>query len=152
MQAVVAVPQSSVLSNYADGAGVLERPVAGVPLLTRVIATAGRAGADSVLLIWPRDVDESIWQRVLESPLLKSMPISRLVQAFDPAETDNWPAIELALEDRFLWLPWNWVTHPRALAGLAALPAHPALWEAPAAAPAARPACGRLQSCPPRSG
>ncbi|MGO9261198.1 MAG: CDP-alcohol phosphatidyltransferase family protein [Bryobacteraceae bacterium] len=131
MQAVVAVPPSPVLSNYADGAGVLERPVAGVPLLTRVIATAGRAGADSVLLIWPRDVDESIWQRVLESPLLKSMRISRLVEAFDPAEADNWAAIELALEDRFLWLPWNWVTHKRALAGLAAQPAHPALWEAP---------------------
>ena len=44
MQAVIVIPELSVLRNYADAEDVLTRGIAGVPLLIRVIATAMRAG------------------------------------------------------------------------------------------------------------
>ena len=45
MQVVIALP--------ATGMERLETPVCGVPLLTRVVATAVRAGASEVLLVTP---------------------------------------------------------------------------------------------------
>ena len=39
MQAVLAIPGSETLRKYGEPADVLMRPVAGVPLLTRVLAT-----------------------------------------------------------------------------------------------------------------
>ena len=131
MQAVIVVPELFVLLNYADAEGVLTRGIAGVPLLIRVIATAMRAGADSLLLIWPPDVDRSIWNRCAASPLLQGLQIDHVVQPFDARQPASWAAIDAALKDEFLWLPWNWVTHKRALAGLAPLAVRPAAWDAP---------------------
>ena len=52
MQAVLAIPGLEALRNYGEPSDVLLRPVAGVPLLARVLATAARAGVDSVLVIF----------------------------------------------------------------------------------------------------
>jgi phosphatidylglycerophosphate synthase len=132
MQAVIVIPELSVLRNYADAENVLTREIAGVPLLIRVTATARRAGADSLLVIWPPDADPSIWNRCAASPLLQGLQVWRLVQPFDPRRPDNWSAIAALLEQQFLWLPWNWVTHKRYLTGLSPLAVRPAAWDAPA--------------------
>jgi phosphatidylglycerophosphate synthase len=119
MQAVIAVPEASALRNYADAEQVLMREVAGVPLLVRVIATAARAGIDSFLLIWPQDVSLSILGRLSASPVLRGVNLKYIVESFDPDQQASWTAIEPALEEELLWLPWNLVTHKRALTGLA---------------------------------
>jgi phosphatidylglycerophosphate synthase len=132
MQAVIVIPELSVLRNYVGAEDVLTREIAGVPLLIRVIATAMRAGADSLLLIWPEDVDRSIWNRCAASPLLQSLQITHFVRPFDPRQPASWAAIAAALEDQFLWLPWNWVTSKRALTRLTPLAVRPAAWDTPA--------------------
>lgn len=132
MQAVITIPELAVLRNYADAEGVLTREIAGVPLLVRAIATAMRAGVDSVLMIWPPDVDRSIWSRCAASPVLHGSQITHLVRPFDPRQPDHWDAIAVSLEEQFLWLPWNWVTYKRALTGLAPETVQPATWDAPA--------------------
>src|SRR5207253_9687367 len=48
-----------------------------------------------------------------------------------PRLADEWAAIAGSLEDSFLWLPWNFVTHKRALAGLANGAVRPAAWDVP---------------------
>jgi phosphatidylglycerophosphate synthase len=132
MQAVVVIPALSVLRSYSDAENVLTREIAGTPLLIRVIATARRAGANSFLVVWPPDLDWSIWDRCAESPLLRDLQITRVVLPFDPRQPGAWALIAGILEDQFLWLPWNWVTHRRALMGLAPLAVPPAVWNAPA--------------------
>jgi len=131
MQAVIAIPDLSILGNHGDVEKVLTREIAGVPLLIRVIATARRAGADSLVVIWPPGIDQSIWNRCAASPLLQGLQVWRLVQPFDPRQPDSWSAIATLLERQFLWLPWNWVTHKRYLTGLSPLAVRPAAWDAP---------------------
>jgi phosphatidylglycerophosphate synthase len=132
MQVVIAVPELFILRSYKDCEGVLTRDVAGVPLLVRTIATARRAGAESVLVIWPPDVDESIWRGCVTSAPLRGLQIDRMVLPFNPRRAASWEAIAGFLKDEFLWLPWNWVTHKRALTGLAPLARQPVAWDLPA--------------------
>jgi phosphatidylglycerophosphate synthase len=133
VQAVLAIPDLETLRNIGDPAQVLTQNVAGVPLLARVIATAARAGVDSVLVIWPEDLSSAILASCAESPLLKNVRVDKLVwtNAFDPRSAAHWAIIAARLEDEFLWLPWNWVTHKRALAGLSPSPALPVTWQRP---------------------
>jgi phosphatidylglycerophosphate synthase len=132
MQALIAIPELSVLRKYTDAEGALTREIAGVPLLVRVIATARRAGVDSLLVIWPPDVGQSIWDRCAAHPLLRDLQITSIVRPFDPRRHDDWLAIAASLADQFLWLPWNWVTNKRVLTELAPLAVQPASWDAPA--------------------
>jgi phosphatidylglycerophosphate synthase len=132
MQAVIAIPELSVLRKYADAEGVLTREIAGVPLLVRVIATARCAGMDSLLVILPPDLDRSIWNRCAASPLLHGLQIACTVRPLDSRRHDDWLAIAGYLAEQFLWLPWNWVTHKRALMELAPLAVQPASWDTPA--------------------
>jgi phosphatidylglycerophosphate synthase len=132
MQAVLAIPELCVLRKYIDAAGVLTRDIAGVPLLVRVIATARRGGVDSLLVIWPPDVDPSIWNQCAASPLVQGLQIECRVRPFDPRRHDDWLAIAGYLAEQFLWLPWNLVTHKRALMELAPLAVQPVSWDAPA--------------------
>jgi len=134
VQAVLAIPSLETLRNYGDATEVLMQKVAGVPLLVRVIATAKRAGVESVLVIWPEDMNSAILESCAESSLFKGVQIDKLVwkNAFDPRSTNDWAAIAAHLEDQFLWLPWNWVTHKRALTGLSPASIRPSTWEFPA--------------------
>lgn len=133
MQAVLAIPGLETLRSYGDATEVLMERVAGVPLLVRVVATAARAGADAVLIIWPEDVNRAILESHAESSLLKNINIENLVwpNAFDPQSRAHWAAIAGRLADRFLWLPWNWVTHKRSLARLSPASSLPSTWESP---------------------
>ncbi|MBV9034729.1 MAG: CDP-alcohol phosphatidyltransferase family protein, partial [Acidobacteriaceae bacterium] len=133
MQCVLAVPDQEMLRNYGDAAEMLMAKVAGVPLLIRVIATAARAGVESVLVIWPEDVSLAILSSWTESSLLKKIQVKVLVwsNAFDPQNAAHWAAIAGHLEDCFFWLPWNHVTHKRALTTLSPLPVRPMTWKSP---------------------
>jgi phosphatidylglycerophosphate synthase len=109
------------------------RSVAGVPLLARVVLTAVRAGADSILVMWPKDVDADVLKSDTTLAHLKGISVQHLArtQAFDPENHVDWTQIASKLEDRFLWLPWNWVTYKRALTGLTPSRLFPASWLRP---------------------
>jgi phosphatidylglycerophosphate synthase len=132
MQALLVIPDSSILQKFAGGERILTREIAGVPLLIRVIATARRAGVDSLLIVWPPDVDRSIWAQCAASPLLRGLEIAHVVRGFDPREAASWTGIAETLQDQFYWLPWNWATHKRALAELAPESVQPESWDTPA--------------------
>jgi len=130
MQALIAIPPRQVLQKHGGTEQALMQNVAGVPLLVRVVATAMRAGADSAVVIWPEDVDPAIWDRCAASRLLIGFKMTKFVCPiiFSPQSAASWAAIGDELEATFLWLPWNWVTHKRALAGLSPEAAPPLTW------------------------
>ena len=133
MRAVLAIPDLKTLRNYGDAPKVLMQEVAGVPLLARVIATAARAGVQSVLVLWPEGLNSAIFESFAASALIKDVRVDKLVwpHAFDPRSTAHWTAIAVRLEAQFLWLPWNWVTHSGALAELSSSRVRPVTWEHP---------------------
>jgi phosphatidylglycerophosphate synthase len=133
VQAVLVIPGLETLQSYGDAAEVLKQEVAGVPLLARVIATAARAGVDSILVICPEEMTSAKLELFLESSLHKGIQMDTLVwtNAFDPQSTADWVEISERLKDQFLWLPWNWVTNKRALGGLSPSPLRPRTWEHP---------------------
>jgi len=133
MQAVVAIPDAHNLNQYGGPAEALMREACGVPLLVRVIKTAVRTGANSLLVIWPSDVPQSIWlsaQAELVRDVLCGIVIVQPV-AFEPERNESWAALSGFLEEQFLWLPWNRVTNKRALASLKPSEALPANWNLP---------------------
>ena len=86
MQIVIALPD--------EERATVETPTCGVPLLTRVISAAVRAGGTSVLLLAPPR-----WPLRWLTRLLKSQPIeSVFVEAeefewrFDPEVSEHWQA------------------------------------------------------------
>src|SRR5262249_2327497 len=80
--------------------------------------------------IWPEDVAPSILETSSALTLTKGIRLDRIVttKAFDPRDPSHWTTLALSLDERFLWLPWNWVTHKRALMSLPAAPVPPVGW------------------------
>ncbi|HTU48439.1 MAG TPA: CDP-alcohol phosphatidyltransferase family protein [Bryobacteraceae bacterium] len=144
MQVVMAIPEFPVHPTIFEVLGILEvpdvaphyllQPVCGVPLLTRVLATAVKAGADSVLLIWPSSVPPYVREQALRSDLMRRLQFVILAseEAFDPTNSLNWEQLRELLLTEFLWLPWNWVTAKQCLAGLERVPLNLADWSRPA--------------------
>jgi phosphatidylglycerophosphate synthase len=132
MQAVLVIPDSATLRKSAVAETILTREIAGVPLLIRVVATALRAGVNTLLVVWPPDVDQSMWVECAASPLLRGLETTHLVRQFDPREPDNWASLGETLQSQFYWLPWNWITHKWALTALAPQLERPESWDAPA--------------------
>lgn len=133
MQAIIAVPDLKTLEQHGGVEQALKRDVCGVPLLVRTIKTAIRAGVDSLVIIWPSSVPLAIWlecQRMLLDEGINGITIVQF-QIFKPHLTSNWTAIAAVLRERFLWLPWNWITHQRALQELPVMPAAPGNWSVP---------------------
>src|SRR6266851_3475712 len=132
MQAVVAIPDTDALNQYG-GPEALMREVCGVPLLVRVIKTAVRAGANSLLVIWPSDVPRSILLSV-QAELVRDVLCGIVIvqaEAFEPRPNSNWEALSGLVDDQFLWLPWNWVTNKRVLASLKPSEVFPTDWNLP---------------------
>ncbi len=131
MQVVVVVPEPTVVA-YGSKARFTQE-VCGVGLLIRTLATAQRAGADEVLLIWPQTMPVADAQSFLQSPLLTKKGNVRLLQAenFDPNAQSSWVHLEHQLEDQFIWLPWNWVTYARALGAIPKLKQSSPDWTGP---------------------
>src|SRR5262245_40805962 len=67
MQAVIAIPDLETAHRLNGGRQILMEPVCGIPLLVRVIQTAVRAGAESVVLIWRSSQPISVWMDCLEA-------------------------------------------------------------------------------------
>ena len=115
MQVVIALPRAEEIDR-------LDAPVCGVPLLVRVMETALRSGGSKVLLVlpavwvdgWLRD---HLWSRTIRSTGIETVEIG---QAFDPSRLEHWHAIAHCLDDRFLWMPYDYLAHPPALKELLA--------------------------------
>lgn len=130
MQVVVVVPEPT---SAADALSKLTRNICGVGLLERTLATAQRAGASDVLLIWPQSMLLKLAGPFLNSPILRKRGKVRLLQveSFDPNARSSWKNLDDQLEDRFVWVPWNWVTNARGFADLPKLEQSPMNWEMP---------------------
>jgi phosphatidylglycerophosphate synthase len=119
MQVVIALPRVEEIER-------LEKPICGVPLLVRVISTALRSGGGNVLLVRPPGWPQrrlSVLLRPIESDWIE---IVDAAGPFDPNESENWRAIAHCLEDRFLWMPYDYLAHKAALTTLlAAAEIHP---------------------------
>jgi phosphatidylglycerophosphate synthase len=134
MQAVIAIPETSARMSAQEIRERMVRPICGIPLLTRTILTAARSGAGRILLICPGDLPEELAQHVMQRPLLERgvrIQVIR-VNGFDPRVASSWKTLEPWLEDRFLWLPWNWVTNKNSLRDLPRVEARSADWTKPA--------------------
>jgi phosphatidylglycerophosphate synthase len=118
MQIVVVAPEAILLAAHSKAR--LTQEICGVGLLERTLATAQRAESSDVLLVWPQSLPLELAEKTLQSPLLKKKDNIRLVQLehFDPNACSSWTNLQGELEDQFIWLPWNWVTYPRALVKL----------------------------------
>ncbi len=132
MQAVIALPDHHESKDATDE--LLFREICGIPLLVRTIATAARAGAHQVLLIFAGHYPSQISRQLCESKLLSVSPRLEfvLVPGFDPSSPSRWEEIAGRLEHEFLWLPWNWVTNKHSLHKLPVLEHNPGKWNVPA--------------------
>ena len=110
MKAVLAIP-GGVLTR------LLSREICGVPLFVRTIATAQRAGVREFLILSSDAVlDRFINSSLQASPLKSGCDFQLLsVNGFDPEVQSSWSGILSELPDRFLWMPWKWVTDARGL-------------------------------------
>src|SRR5215813_14692155 len=126
MQVVVVVPENTSPASLAQ-------KICGVGLLERTLATAERAGAEEILLIWPYSVPIEESAPFLCSPVLRKKSKIRVLQvrSFEPSARSHWAILQDLVQDRFIWLPWNWVTYARALANLSELEESPRNWSAP---------------------
>ena len=131
MQAILTIPEFSGGPDAREQ--LLFREVSGVPLLIRAIATANRAGAGEVLLIFPGCIPSEIVERVRENKILSAGPVVECisVSGFDPASASEWRQISSRLQEEFFWIPWNWVTNKHALLALRLLAYEPATWTIP---------------------
>ena len=134
MQVVVAAPEIAASVNLPSTSETLMRPVCGVPLLIRTLATAERAGADEILFLWPEGLPEWLAAKCIASPLLRQKANIRLifVKGFDPGIASSWEDIQGHLDSRFVWLPWNWVTQKQYLSRLRVTSVQSVDWRRPA--------------------
>src|SRR5258708_13013170 len=66
MQAVIVIQTFTAVIGKQKTTELLMRPVAGVPLLKRIILTASRAGASDILLICPAALGHAVPQESLQ--------------------------------------------------------------------------------------
>jgi len=150
MQAVIAIPAFTTVIDKQKAAELLMHPVAGVPLLKRIILTVSRAGATDILLICPETLDQALPQKFSQAVFhngtrIRVIPFSK----FNPRDASSWAKLEAHLNDQFIWLPWNWVATKQFLTNLPLLtmasvdwfkPAHISLQEVVREHPASTPA------------
>ena len=118
MQAVIAIPPSTTKIGGQKVSGLLTHEVAGVPLLKRAVLTAFRAGATDIVLICPdieiRLLAWGLFQEIPNGGRIKVIPLGN----FDPRDSASWAKLKQRLDDRLLWIPWNWVTTKQFLTNL----------------------------------
>src|SRR5215472_2980018 len=133
MQAVIALPEFTARIDRQKAAELLMHPVAGVPLLKRIVLTAIRAGATDILLICPEDLEQALSQKFSQAVFQHGSRI-RVIQfgKFDPRASSSWARLEAHLNDQFLWIPWNWITTKQFLINLPLLTMTSVDWARPA--------------------
>jgi len=134
MQVVISVPEFDASVVYPSFHEMLMRSVCGVPLLIRTVAMAARAQADDVVILWPENAPDELAQICMNStPLQHKHNIRFLrVKGFDPRQASNWATVLDQLASRFIWLPWNWVSHKRMFTHLPLVNIREADWHRPA--------------------
>src|SRR2546427_9066811 len=112
MQFVVVVPEFATVADCYTDTNVLMRPVCGVPLLLRTLATAARAGADDVLLVWPENAPTGLGETSIHAPLLGGPGPVRLVRVknLDPRPRASWVTVLDGFDTQLLPVPWDRVT------------------------------------------
>ena len=65
MQAVIAIPASTAVIGEQKSTELVMYPVAGVPLLRRIVLTASRAAVREILLICPAALSHAVPQEFL---------------------------------------------------------------------------------------
>jgi phosphatidylglycerophosphate synthase len=132
MQAIVAMPEFGLVRQEKT-AELLMPPVAGIPLPMRTVITAARAGANDILLICPAALSNELVRKFLETALQYGVRVSVIrLDEFDPDADSSWAKLAPHLKERFLWLPWNWVTTKQFLAHLPLAQIHSVNWAEPA--------------------
>jgi phosphatidylglycerophosphate synthase len=119
VQAVIHIPAVQLRMGKHNAGELLMRKVAGVPLLTRTVLTATRAGATDILLI-SSDVPGRRFALEVSQEVFPEGTRIRVIQfsKFDPRDPSNWAMLEPELRREFLWIPWNWVATKRLLTNL----------------------------------
>src|SRR5258705_2129909 len=103
MQAVIAIPAFTAVIDKQKTTELLMRPVAGVPLLKRIILTASRAGASDILLICPAalgdaDPQESLQEGSRYGNRMRVIPFSK----FNPHDSSSCAKLEAHLNHQLL--------------------------------------------------
>jgi phosphatidylglycerophosphate synthase len=134
MQIVVNIPSAEELQRYGGAENALLRDTSGVPLLIRVLATGIRAGADCALILHGEALSIEIQKALHSSKLLNGLRRLEYLEVpqFDPASAKSWRDISEAVEEEFLWLPWNWVTNKHGLSALQLVQERVGTWDRPA--------------------
>jgi len=111
MQAVIAVPAFPAQNASRNSTELLTYPVAGVPLLKRVLLTASRAAANEILLICPVALHQAIPENLLDGLSCSGSRITVVhLDNFTPRDSSSWEKVGTYLNDQFMWIPWNWIT------------------------------------------
>jgi phosphatidylglycerophosphate synthase len=154
MQAVIAIPAfTSAIDNH-KAAELLMSPVAGVPLLKRVILTATRAGATEIVLICPEALSRVVSQGFLQEVSRSESRIRiRLIASdkINPQDFSSWARLQEHLEDQFVWIPWNWITTKQFLRDLPLVSMVSVDWAKPAHISLHEPVPDQTLSTPPSS-
>lgn len=134
MQAVIAIPESLSALSQEEITQLIRQPVCGIPLLARTMLTAAHAGGDEILLVCADDLPDTLLQQVTQRLLLEGGVRVQVIHlnGFDPDSATSWTRLKTALDDRFLWLPWNWVTKKNYLTHVPPTEAHLVDWSKPA--------------------
>ncbi|MEG9438554.1 CDP-alcohol phosphatidyltransferase family protein [Edaphobacter sp. HDX4] len=131
MQALIAIPEFASVIDKQKAAELLMHPVAGVPLLKRIVLTASRAGATDVLLICPEAQGHAVPQEFLREVSQGGSKIRVIkLDKFNPKDPSGWATLHL--NDEFIWVPWNWVTTKQFLKNLPLLTMTSVDWAKPA--------------------
>lgn len=117
MQVLLSLPEAEELIASGGLYHALFREICGIPLLTRVVATAQRSGGRSILIVYPNSLSKELFESRFDGLPIRIQYLE-MEQAFNPDCLAHWRAIEGQLEEKFLWLPWNYVTDRRTLASL----------------------------------
>jgi phosphatidylglycerophosphate synthase len=133
MQAVIAIPAFTALIGKQKTTELLMRPIAGVPLLKRIILTASRAGASEIVLICPAALSHAVPQEFLKEVSRYGSRITVIqFDKFNPRDSSAWAKLKLHLNDQVIWIPWNWVTTKQFLINLPLLTMTSVEWAEPA--------------------
>ena len=133
MQAIIAIPGVTGLNGNQKSTELLMYPVAGVPLLKRIVLTASRAAADEILLICPAALHRALPESLLDE-LSRSGSRTTVIHVdnFTPRDSSSWEKVEAYLNDQFIWIPWNWITTKQFLKNLPSMAMSSVDWSKPA--------------------
>ncbi|HWW13597.1 MAG TPA: CDP-alcohol phosphatidyltransferase family protein [Candidatus Dormibacteraeota bacterium] len=118
----------------------------------RSVLTAARAGASDVLLVVPPALGDRFLQKLLQRVSRRGLRINLIqIRDFDPRGNSSWIILKRHLKNKFLWLPWNWITTKAFLSQLPLVDIGSVDWSKAAYATEHELVEGASSALPPRS-